>query len=277
MSTVSDSEGSSPDKYVFQDKRLILARPDMQIMSNFDFADLASAPDAQPSFLDDALDFSNVSSFESVNEHPASVQTTPQTVSPRDVLLDYPSAPPSTTFTNLTTPGTSTFESPWVANSTETSPLFSEDELDEGAKAWPSLFEPLDEHPQAAAMKHSMSNNSSSGIGSHFETSPATKLTSPAPRMARKDSSPGQAGTKPGHHSSFSGVSSKKRDKPLPAITVEDPSDVVAVKRARNTMAARKSRQKRLERTEQLESEVATLTEEVEHWKRVALGRGYVE
>ena len=276
--SLANSEGSPPsDKEHPRYLKLTLNPLDMHIMNDFVFTDFTSAPDAQSSYLDDNLDFSHSASFDSVSEHPVSAQTTPQTISPKDVMLDNLSAPPSTTMTNLTTPGTSIYDSPWVANSTETSPLFGEDELEEGAKNWPSLFGPLDEHPEAPAMTHSMSNNSSSDPVSHFDRSPATNYVSPAPRMSRNNSSPGQAGSKSSHHSSFSGVNSRKRDKPLPAITIEDPSDTVAIKRARNTMAARKSRQKRMERTEQLESEVAALTEEKDYWKRAALASGYVE
>ena len=50
-----------------------------------------------------------------------------------------------------------------------------------------------------------------------------------------------------------------------------------AVKRARNTLAARKSRQKRQERTKALLSQVNMLEEEVEKWKNIALSMGHVE
>ena len=52
---------------------------------------------------------------------------------------------------------------------------------------------------------------------------------------------------------------------------------MVAVKRARNTLAARKSREKRVERTDALSKRVAELEDEVEHWKGIALSRGYSE
>ena len=51
---------------------------------------------------------------------------------------------------------------------------------------------------------------------------------------------------------------------PLPAITIEDPNDTVAVKRARNTLAARKSQEKHQERTEALLSQVNISEEEAE-------------
>lgn len=73
--------------------------------------------------------------------------------------------------------------------------------------------------------------------------------------------------TKP-RPSSVSGVS--KREKALPAIVV-DINDSVAVKRARNTAAARKSRDKKFKETEHFKARIAQLEDEVEHWKALAL------
>ena len=76
-----------------------------------------------------------------------------------------------------------------------------------------------------------------------------------------------------GTHSSVSGVNSRKRDKPLPPIIVEDPNDTVAMKRARNTLAARKSRQRKMQRFDELEDKIAKLEAERDHWKAIALKR----
>jgi hypothetical protein len=73
--------------------------------------------------------------------------------------------------------------------------------------------------------------------------------------------------------SSTSGVAARKRNQPLPPIIVDDPADVVAVKRARNTLAARKSRQKKMERFDELESEIEKLKADRDHWKSIALAR----
>ena len=48
-------------------------------------------------------------------------------------------------------------------------------------------------------------------------------------------------------------VASTERYKALPAITIEDPKKTVTLKRARNTMAARKFQAKKSERAEELE------------------------
>ena len=234
-----------------------------------DFNDFGSAPDT---FINESFDYSLApagSHFEAINHQtPGNASVDPQTISPKDLVADYTSAPPSGAFTDLTTPGTSTFESPYMANSNETSPLFIEDNFGEDPDQWPSLFEPQEEPISASTVKKS-------------SVSPVQEPgATAAPKMSRNGSSPGQTSSRSsqqGRHSSASGVAPRRRDKPLPAITVEDPNDTVAVKRARNTLAARKSREKRVEKTESLISQVATLEKEVERWKEIALNHGYVE
>jgi Basic region leucine zipper len=53
-------------------------------------------------------------------------------------------------------------------------------------------------------------------------------------------------------------------------IEVRDKSDLIAVKRANNTMAARKSRQKQIDYLESLEEEREELRAECNHWKNWA-------
>jgi hypothetical protein len=45
------------------------------------------------------------------------------------------------------------------------------------------------------------------------------------------------------------------------------------MKRARNTLAARKSRQRKMQRFEELEDKIAKLEAERDHWKNIALRR----
>ena len=206
-------------------------------------------------------------SFHAINAT-ASAQTpaNPQTVSPKDIFSDTMSAPPSGAYTNISTPGTYSLESPYLhmVTSNETSPAFQDDELDgdDETKKWPSLF------PEEPSFDDSFT--------------PAARVASQvfevpvAPPMSRNQSSPGQSsarGSNQGRHSSISGVNPRKRDKPLPPITVEDPTDTVAVKRARNTAAARKSRQKKMEKFDELEEVIKGLQEDVEYWKGIALQR----
>lgn len=197
--------------------------------------------------------------FSSVQQRTsASVSTSVHTISPKDLLLDNMSAPPSTTVTNLTTPGTTYMESPYIVNSTNPSPILSTE--NPGDRNWTSLF---DDVPQPESDKV---NERSPVLNTHV-----------APRMSRDGSSgqPSSRGSQKAAHSSANGVSAKRRDKPLPAITIDDPNDIVAVKRARNTMAARKSRQKRMERTEELENLVAELRQDRDNWKQIALSLGH--
>lgn len=258
---ISFPQGSSTSE-----PELTLTHSDVSSDGMFDFnnSGVPLAPDSTDGLFDASLDFGT--HFEPIND-PASAQSSNVlTVSPKDLMVDSMSAPPSGAYTDLTTPGTSAYDSPFMANSTETSPLFTEESFADDPDKWPSLFDPIEEEPDK-------------GPVSHFAgVSPSP--TCVAPKMSRNASSPGQSSPRSSHqgrHSFASGVASKRRDKPLPAITVDDPNDTVAVKRARNTMAARKSREKRVERTEQLISQVRHLEAEVEHWKNIAMGMGHDE
>ena len=205
--------------------------------------------------------------FTTIND-PASVQMPfkHETVSPKDLMVGPTSAPPSTTFTNYTSP--SIWDSPDVADSYETSPLFYTDgELGTNTDTWPSLF------PDNSGQTEELPIVPMEDLA---KSSPYV-VTVGANGMARQRSSPGQSpltsrGTP--RHSSVSGVNARKRDKPLPPITVRDPTDTVELKRARNTAAARKSRQKKVERVEELEKQVEELQSQVEHWRCIALARG---
>ena len=253
-------EGSSFSETGSQVSDLTSSSDDM-----FDFKQFPSAPDANNDGLfDSCLNFSN--HFEPVNDM-AQFQASPaQTISPKDLMVDSMSAPPSGAFTDLTTPGTSILESPYMTNSSDPSPLFTDNlSFDEDPNKWVPLFGEVEEPAKNAPL-----------VESH-----SSPMTSPmAQKMSRNDSSPGKSSTPSSHqgrHSFAAGVAPKRKDKPLPAIHVDDPNDMVAVKRARNTLAARKSREKRVERTEFLVSRVTELEAEAEHWKSIALSMGYTE
>lgn len=228
-------------------------------VSDMDLLDFTASPDP-PVLSFGSADFNLGTDFGLFDDHrAASYSESIQTVSPKDIMVD--SAPPSTTFTNLTTPGTSYVDSPYYLDvSADTSPLFDSENLASESNTWPSLFN--DDFADVAAPVH-------------------PRVLDVAPKMSCNGSSPGKSssrgGSNQGRHSSSSGVSSRRRDKPLPAITVDDPHDIVAVKRARNTLAARKSRQKRVEQSEQLLKQVEDLESQVEYWKQIALRRGHVE
>lgn len=216
------------------------------------FADLGSAE-----MFDDTFDYSQfdpAGAFTAINDG--------VTVSPKDVF-NTDSVPPSTSFTNLTTPGSTFLETP--DEDYQTSPLFS-DNLDahDTDKQWFTLF-PEESAPAAPMMARTTSSSSATQIMVH-----------PGGEAQRKRSStnaspmPFSPAVK---HSSVAGVNpTRKRDKPLPPIMVDE-NDTIALKRARNTAAARKSRAKKVEERETLEAEIADLKAQVEHWKSLALGR----
>ncbi|KAI4149792.1 MAG: hypothetical protein LQ340_004445 [Diploschistes diacapsis] len=218
--------------------------------TDFDFGgDLTSSPDFAPFHAQATsnLNFDNLS-FDSVNSSNAN----PQTVSPKDVVMDVGfSAPQSAVLTNLSTPQTLSWDSPFgdPAFSNNTSPIFDDydEELDAAASDWPSLFP--SEFPDE--VKQSIEN-----------PSPASDNSPSASTMTRNQSSPGQ------RHSSVSGVKkSRGRGKPLPDLDPEKVDNPVIKKRVRNTIAARKSRNKRaMEREAHLE-EIAQLRHELDQTK----------
>lgn len=188
------------------------------------------------------------------------------TVSPQDLLRNDPfaSAPNSTALTNLTSPSSynesPNFEdydvSPFVGNNSDLDQALT----GETGDPWFPLFPQEDQAAQVPAH---------SPLLPAEELEVAEHLRSNTRRRSATAGSPTS-----GSHSSVSGVNSRKRDKPLPPIIVEDPNDTVAMKRARNTLAARKSRQRKMQRFEELEDTIAKLEAERDHWKSIALRRG---
>lgn len=186
------------------------------------------------------------------------------TVSPQDLLVRDPfaSAPNSTAFTNLTSPSTYN-ESPEYNDNFDVSPFVGNNHDLDNALAgdpWYPLF------PQDDQTEQSKVDQSPLLPEEELEVSEALRGNSGRRRS-------GTGTSPPGSHSSISGVNSRKRDKPLPPIIVEDPNDTVAMKRARNTLAARKSRQRKMQRFDELEDKIAKLEAERDHWKEIALRR----
>jgi len=200
-----------------------------------------------------------------VNLSSSSSTTNTGTVSPQDLHVrdPFPSAPNSTAFTNLSSPSTYN-ESPEYTDSFDVSPFVGHNgELDQAlGDPWYPLF------PQDDQLENSQVKQSPLLPEEELEVAEAHRSANPRRRSGTGTSPP--AGT----HSSISGVNSRKRDKPLPPIIVEDPNDTVAMKRARNTLAARKSRQRKMQRFDELEERIAKLEEERDHWKDIALRRG---
>ncbi|CAJ2505378.1 Uu.00g127720.m01.CDS01 [Anthostomella pinea] len=185
------------------------------------------------------------------------------TISPQDLFLREPfaSAPNSSALTTLTTPSTYG-ESPDFDNY-EVSPNYNGGDFEGDTGAWYSLF------PESTSTEHPQVADDDKSPGELEEELEVIETTSQ--RRRKSGNSPPTGGH--GRHSSVSGVNSRRRDKPLPPIVVDDPQDTVAMKRARNTLAARKSRERKAQKMEELEEEIVKLTEDRDHWKRIALSR----
>lgn len=200
----------------------------------------------------------------------AGSNTNALTVSPKDLFNGGDSVPPSTSFTNLTTPGSTYLETP---ESYSASPLFN-DTLDNtfdfsSCNSTSNFFPELDSLVAAPSMERTVSNSSNNPIIVH-PGGPAHNR-----KRSSTTASPAVFAARP---SSVAGVGAKKRDKPLPPIMVDE-HDTVALKRARNTAAARKSRAKKVEERDTLESRIAELEaqlsnqqRETEYWKARAEG-----
>ncbi|KAH6648064.1 hypothetical protein BKA67DRAFT_404647 [Truncatella angustata] len=193
--------------------------------------------------------------------HSVSSSTTNMgTVSPHDLLMQEPfSAPNSAAFTNLTSPSIFN-ESPEFHDSFDVSPNFGSNDFESGANdPWFPLF------PQENTIKEPVASldNSPSLMPEDLDV-----VETSQPRRKSANSPTGH-----GRHSSVSGVNARRRDKPLPPIVVDDPNDTTAMKRARNTLAARKSRERKAQKLEDLEATIAKLEAERDHWKRIAMGR----
>jgi hypothetical protein len=185
------------------------------------------------------------------------------TVSPQDLLIQEPfmSTPNSAALTALTSPSIYN-ESPEFGDGYDVSPNFGSGDFDTGSTdAWFPLF------PQANPQKPASAEDSPTTKSEDLEVSAALG-------HRRKSSAASPPSSRP---SSVAGVNSRRRDKPLPPIIIEDPSDTVAMKRARNTLAARKSRERKAARLDELEEKISKLTAERDHWRNMALAHGAKE
>lgn len=243
----------------------LMAASEINVAYDGTFGDLGAGGDVGADsglfnydFGAESLDFElmqdSFGSFDSL----AGAAAAPGTVSPKD-LFNNDSVPPSTAFTNLTTPGSTFLDTP--LDDYEASPLFDSMNSSTTDNQWFSLF-PDAETPAPAPMERTSSS-------SHILVHPGGEGN------ARKRSS---VQTSPSfspvvRHSDVAGVAARKRDKPLPPIVVNE-DDPVALKRARNTAAARKSRAKKVMEKDDLEGQINELRAQVEFWKAKALAHG---
>ena len=251
--------------------RQLTSALDLNSNNSFD-----SGASLMPAMQADSLNWD--SAFTGINDYSATAGSV-RTVSPKDVFEPFngfDSAPPSTAFTNITTPS----QSPFYHDMNDTdlydcSPIFGEETTESGnPKEWFSLFpdarnedsKPVDASAAVSLpLERTISSQSMERSGSSSTGSPVV-LDSSFRRKSSVTNSP-----------ATNGISKSRRRKgPLPAISV-DPSDKIALKRARNTLAARESRQRKFDHVSELEKRNAELEAEIEKWKSIAIARGYTE
>ena len=246
----------------------LIQTPDMNVSYDTMGAGLGPAFGQLDHASDMSWDFSGSTAFTSIND-PSVASSSTRTVSPKDIFQDpLASAPPSTAFTNLTSPDIG--DSPFITDSYDTSPLFQPDGDFQDTSNWFPLFtdnsEKTSQPPTANALERTVSSNSMARSSSSSTNSPVILDVS----KRRKSSVNGSPAT----HASVNGVKPRRRKGPLPPIAV-DPSDKVALKRARNTLAARDSRQRKFDHVQTLERRNAELEAEIEKWKTLAYAHGY--
>ncbi|KAF1939564.1 hypothetical protein EJ02DRAFT_513783 [Clathrospora elynae] len=221
-------------------------------------------------FNNGGFSMDHVSAFTAIIDPSVAAGST-RTVSPKDIFNDgFGSAPPSTAFTNLTSPD---IDSPYnMTDSFECSPMFNGEPMINNTSAWYSLFpEQETKVPdsvfapaiQGIPMERTISSQSMDRSTSSSTGSPLI-LDTYSRRKSSVTNSPSTNGIQ----------KSRRRKGPLPSITV-DPGDKTALKRARNTLAARESRQRKFDHISTLEQRNADLEAEVEKWKSIAMAQGY--
>lgn len=216
------------------------------------------------------------SAFTTINDH-ASGST--RTVSPKELMKDpYDpfSAPPSTAMTNITTPDSQgVFDSPYMTDSFNTSPMFQIDSVS-ASNDWFPLFEnEEDQAPALSAVKPPPAPALERTISSSSMARTSSSSASPAPIIL--DASHRRRSSTTASPALNAGISKPRRRKgPLPPILVDE-NDKVAMKRARNTLAARESRQRKQDLVQTLEQQNKELRDDVEKWKNIALRLGYAE
>lgn len=245
-------------------RRRLMSQPELAEMSDlFDLPSHPSGDELEPTMLS-PQQFSTLCMMPT----PESTAGAPSgTISPKDLMMDA-SAPPSTCFTDLSTPS---FESPGYF-SQDTSPMFPTDmEFPPGHEEWDPLFPTNDNDAFSAAL-----DSTNLEVAAAMPPPKAPVPQSPVVRQASISSpAPSPAPRGSAKPSSVAGVNARQR-KPLPVIKI-DTTDPVALKRARNTEAARKSRARKMQRTDDLEQRIADLESSLEesqkreqYWKALA-------
>ena len=188
------------------------------------------------------------------------------TVSPSELMRQdsfVMSNPPSTAFPNLSTPDSGYLESPAMASSgLNTSPM--DDALLDGTLNFSELDSMPPLFPQTSYDQFSQLPSDKLHASSSF-TSVNSRPSAGNSPMVRQKSSPGRppATFHARKLSDTAGINKAKSRKTLPEIKVDSEDDKDVAKRKKNTAAARKSRQRKMEITEAMEAEIQRLRQMV--------------
>jgi hypothetical protein len=185
------------------------------------------------------------------------------TISPHELMRDDSftmSNPPSTAFPNLSTPGSEYLESPAMASSgLNTTPM--DDALLDSTLNFGELDAMVPLFPDSGYDQFAQAPAEQLHTSSSFTSVNSRPSTGSSP-MVRQKSSPGRPPAT-FHARKFSethGINKPKTTrKVLPEISVQSDDDKETAKRKKNTAAARKSRQRKMEITEAMEAEIARL------------------
>ncbi|KAK9381954.1 uncharacterized protein V2V93DRAFT_366050 [Kockiozyma suomiensis] len=259
-------------KQEFDSDLLLLPGFEHQKESDALFHDFGGFPDIVSIPVDDGV--SDESSRHS------SVYSTPQfaTISPDEIFANAtPALDSSSIFP-------SPFESP--DESFETSPMFDSHDLG-NPDQWPSLFSETKSRSDPSLTSFAKPDIAKDRASRHKSVTsasfaPLRPSCSPEP-SDRQERSVSPEGVIVAADGSVVGISERKRKRvtsqsytrrprvePLPPIVVGDAEDSIAVKRARNTLAARRSRERKMLRLTDLEVQVeALVTERDQALKRV--------
>jgi len=222
--------------------------------------------------------YDNASSFTSINDPivvPDVAQSSGMTVSPKDLFnTDYmpPSAPASAALTTLTSPSLIDDVSPFGPDSFEQSPWTADGDFPTGLM-FPPLF-PENDKVGAAVGGYPIQRTVSDG-SFKTATSGSSSNDSPSAPLVLDTSNYRKTSTTRSPLTQTAGIGkSRRRKEPLPPI-IADPQDKIALKRARNTLAARESRQRKVDYLSDLQTTIDQQKEQIEKWKRIAFAHGY--
>lgn len=144
------------------------------------------------------------------------------------------------------------------------SPLFG---LDDGeGQSWPSLFPEYDTSRLSASATANSPGATQASM--YNDDAPRQEQFSDLSADTRQHS---ESDTRPSLASDT--IKNQRMRKDLPPIEV-DKNDAKAMKRAKNTMAARKSRQKKRDVEESLRHELALMTAQRDRWMHIAISHG---